>query len=28
MYLEATQEIKDLEEDLMTKSAPLGFVVG
>lgn len=28
MYLEATQEIKDLEEDLMTKSAPLGFMVG
>jgi hypothetical protein len=28
MYLEAMQEIKDLEEDLMTKSAPLGFIVG
>lgn len=28
MYLEATQEINDLENDLMTKSAPLGFTVG
>lgn len=28
MYLEATQEIKDLEDELMTKSAPLGFIMG
>ena len=28
MYVEATQEISDLEESLMTKSAPLGFLVG
>lgn len=28
MYLEATQEIKDLEDELQTKSAPLGFMVG
>ena len=28
MYLEATQEIKDLEEELQTKSAPLGFIMG
>lgn len=28
LYLEATQEIKDLEEELQTKSAPLGFIMG
>lgn len=28
MYLEAVQEIKDLEDELQTKSAPLGFMVG
>lgn len=28
MYLEAVQEIKDLEDDLRDKSAPLGFMVG
>jgi hypothetical protein len=28
MYLEATQEIKDLEDELQNKSAPLGFFVG
>ena len=28
MYVEATQEISDLEESLMTKSAPLGFLIG
>lgn len=28
LYLEATQEIKDLEEELQNKSAPLGFMVG
>lgn len=28
MYLEAVQEVKDLEDELQTKSAPLGFMVG
>lgn len=28
MYLEATQEIQQLEDDLMNKSAPLSFMVG
>lgn len=28
MYLEATQEIKDLEDELENKSAPLGFIMG
>lgn len=28
MYLEATQEIQQLEDDLRDKSAPLGFIVG
>lgn len=28
MYLEATQEIQQLEDDLRDKSAPLGFMVG
>lgn len=28
MYLEAVQEVKDLEDELQTKSAPLGFIVG
>lgn len=28
MYVEATQEIAELEEQLMSKSAPLGFVMG
>jgi hypothetical protein len=28
LYLEATQEIQQLEDDLMNKSAPLGFVMG
>lgn len=28
LYLEATQEIKDLEDELQTKSAPLNFIVG
>ena len=28
LYLEATGEIKDLEEELMTKSAPLGIFMG
>lgn len=28
MYLEATQEIQQLEDDLQNKSAPLGFMVG
>ena len=28
MYLEATQEVKDLEDELETKSAPLGFIMG
>jgi len=28
LYLEAAQEIKDLEDELMNKSSPLGFIVG
>lgn len=28
MYLEAVQEIKDLEDELRDKSAPLGFIMG
>jgi hypothetical protein len=28
LYQEATQEIKDLEEELMTKSSPLQFFLG
>lgn len=28
MYLEATQEVQQLEDDLMNKSAPLGFMLG
>ncbi len=28
LYLEATQEIKDLEDELQNKSAPLNFIVG
>lgn len=28
LYLEATQEIKDLEDELENKSAPLGFIMG
>lgn len=28
MYLEAVQEVKDLEDELRDKSAPLGFIMG
>lgn len=28
MYLEATQEVQQLEDELQTKSAPLGFMMG
>jgi hypothetical protein len=28
LYMEATQEIQQLEDELQNKSAPLGFTVG